>query len=175
MDKKTAVHIAAETVVLGTLTAYLINRIGSLEARVSELEKDLQATALHTVSTEKKQTEVLNAMGQLIKSGVRPSNAPQPHHSQHNHGNHTVKHTTHPIVSSAKKKVSFSDADDELEDEEDESSEEPVPVVKPKSSKTKPAPRGKGVKVSVSDAAKARKDMSSVRDEAARLAPSEDD
>ena len=68
LDKKTLVHVAGEVVVVGGLTAYLINRIGALEARVAELEKDLQAIAKHSVSNERKQNEVLNAMGHLIKS-----------------------------------------------------------------------------------------------------------
>ena len=172
MDKKTAVHIAAETIVVGSLTAYLINRIGALENRVIELERNLQATAKHAVSTEKKQTEVLNAMGHLIKSNVRPGSLSTSAHTDPDHrfrGNHTVKHTVHPVVSSSKKKVSFSDADDEDRDDETSDNEEPAPVVKPKAKK-------KGIKVSapIQNNTNSRKDMSAVRDEAAKLAPSED-
>lgn len=177
MDKKTAIHIAAETIVLGSLTTYLINRIGALENRILELEKDLQATARHTVSTEKKQTEVLNAMGQLLKSGARPGSIPTSHQpSSHNH-NHGVKHTVQPISSSVKKKVSFSDADDEDEDEDSSSEEEVAPIVRAKISKTKTAARSKGVKVSTTNAPNpnSRKDMASVREEAAKLAPPEDE
>lgn len=183
LDKKTLIHIAGEVVVVGGLTAYLVNRIAALEAKVAELEKDLQATARHTVSTEKKQNEVLNAMGHLIKTSGK-TQQPQQVHQMHSHASHpTTKphHTPHAKpaatqpVHSQKKTISFSDEPDM--DDEDEDDEEPV-VVAPVKTKTKPATRSKTVKVAakpVESGGRKRNDMSTTKAEAMKLAPSDDE
>lgn len=166
MDKKLIVHVAAETIVLGSLTVYLINRIGALESRVSELEKDIQAIAKHSVTAEKKQVEILNAMSYLIKGDAKNNHNS---HSGHNHVVHNMHKKVATPPQSDKKKVSFSDADDV----EDDESEEPLPQpkVKPKKN-TKSNP----IKVASSDNVRlSRKGMDDVRAAAAALAPDEDD
>lgn len=186
LDKKTLIHIAGEVVVVGGLAAYLVNRIAALEAKVAELEKDLQATARHTVSTEKKQNEVLNAMGHLIKTTGKPQQAQQGHsmHSHQSHTSHPITKpptTTHarpaakPAVHSQKKTISFSDEPD-LDDEDEESDE--LAVQAPVKTKTKPAARSKGIKVSAKPAetgGRKRNDMSTTKAEAMKLAPSDDE
>jgi hypothetical protein len=175
MDKKLAVHVAAETVVLGSLTVYLINRIGALETRVAELEKDLQATAKHTVLAEKKQVEVLNAMSHLIKSNAKSGNhhtvAHQSPHDGRSHVVHSIQKKSPTPPTSDKKKVSFSDADD-VEDED--SSEELVP---PPKVKAKPMTRTKGIKVSPAESGSRRTSnkMDDTRAAAAALAPDDEE
>lgn len=178
LDKKTLVHIAGEVVVVGGITAYLINRIGALEARVAELEKDLQAAARHAVATERKQNEVLGAMSHLIKTSAKP------HEPHHGHSHHTpvvrppaqasARPAAKPPVSSHKKTISFSD---DLDDDVDEGDSGEVEVVTPVKTKTKPAGKSKGIKVAAPppENGRARKDMSDVKAAAAKLAPSDDE
>ena len=172
MDKKLAVHVAAETIVLGSLTVYLINRISALEVRISELEKDLQATAKHAVLTEKKQVEVLNAMSHIIK------NTPQVKH-HHPEDRNTPKHVVHtihrkpePAPVSNKKKMYFSDGNDE-DQESSYEEEEPTPPPKMKAKGGKK----KGIVVPPSEVSARRggKNMDDTRKAAAALAPIEED
>jgi hypothetical protein len=179
MDKKLAVHVAAETVVLGSLTVYLINRIGALESRISELEKDLQVTAKHTVLAERKQVEVLNAMSHLIKgnqkSEVRHFESP---HDKRTHIVHSAKKPapTQPTVD--KKKVSFSDISSSEEEEISSEEEEIKEVTIAPKPKTRHSAKGKNIKVTgpTTPATKpSKKGMDDVRAAAAALAPPDDE
>jgi len=173
MDKKLAVHVAAETVVLGSLTVYLINRIATLEARVSELEKDGQAIARHTVVTERKQAEILNAMSQVLKNGNRQPFRPGP--VENPQPKPILKSKVQPSPSTGKKKAHFSDVSESSSESESEEEEEAPVVVAPKL-KSKTTKTSKGVKVKTArapnetSATRKSRDMDDVKNQAAMLA-----
>lgn len=157
-------HIVAETAVLGALCAYLLNRIGSLESRVEELEKNNQAVARHTAASEKKHAEVLNAMSNLIQSTHQQT--------PNQHKPILKKETPQPVhVKSQKKIVEFTDEDDSLSDQDDED-DEPV-VSKPKARSAKP--RGMKIGVPVNPSPTSKRDMTSTKKAAELLAPREDE
>lgn len=119
-DRKTAIHVAAETAILGGLTVYLLNRISALEQKVAELEKDTQAVARHGVVVERKQAEAINAVSSILKTNQNPK----------------------PILKKPqeKKVLEFSDEPDE------ETSDEDVEETPPIKRKPRVAPK-KGIKV----------------------------
>lgn len=123
MDKKTATHVATEVVVIGSLTVYLLNRIASLEQKISQLELDLQIVAKKEAKVEQVHTAAIRELS------VKVLKQPQPH------GHSVVRH--HPTPSETRvprtqvssgqkdpKRVTFSDQDPDPdpanEDDEDD-------------------------------------------------------
>ena len=181
-ENKTVLHIAAETVVFGGLTLYLLNRISSLEQEVAKLRADVQIVAKHGSNV----TEAVNEVGRrVLAMNTQPAIK-------------SAIETTPPVVSAlvtpvvqqekkAAKKLQFTDDESEDEafqapqaeqhvaermeevEESDEEDEPPArPVIKPRSKSKRSQ---SGVKVVSSPAPpvakKGGKDMDELKRKAA--------
>lgn len=189
MDKKTTVHVAAEAVILGALTLYLVNRVAALEQRVANLEREIVVVAKKEAHVAQSHATALRT---LLEGGVKQpvavsSGAPQvhnhaPHHTAqevghaHSHGEHTHHHHAPPV----QRKVTFNDdpeeVDEELMEQEFGADEEPEPEESSESppARRKPAGKAKGrskIKVATTPSRKTQKgkDMDDVRAKAAMM------
>lgn len=71
MDKKTGLHIAGEVVIGGAAFLYLMNRISTLENRVTELEKDCQCVAKRQAKLEKAHNHNISKIQDKVEKAER--------------------------------------------------------------------------------------------------------
>lgn len=156
MDKKTTVHVAAEAAVFGALTLYLVNRIASLEQRVSDLEREVIIVAKKEAKVEASHS---NALRSLLENGVKHNGATDTPSHVHNHPPHVHNHappSAPPHVHNhapptAARKVTFSD--DQNDDDEEallerefggDDATESESVESPPQARKKPSGKAKG-------------------------------
>jgi hypothetical protein len=103
MNKTTAIHVASEIAVVGSLFVYLMNKISALEMEVAELKKDTQAVGAHQLRSEKSHTEAITELNNRMSGHNNIRSQPnayvhsQPQPPQHNH-NHAHAHQPQPTV-----------------------------------------------------------------------------
>jgi hypothetical protein len=144
MNKTVITHVAAEAIVLGSLTVYLLNRIASLEQRLAQVELDVQIVARKEARVEEVHTTAIKNLASMsrntdterriepnpvpmssIRAPLQPSSGSGVKYSQQ--GQKKVTFSTHEEEEDDEELLAREFANEEpsdVEDEEDEESEE---------------------------------------------------